>query len=141
MPARMVAAAMVRASTSSTATWRQSSLVSASLDWSVSPTVTVVVVDSPVGRAEPWVHDVLAALEPSAAIGVTDAGRKTEDIAAWADTIGGLDAIAVNNTDDTVSPASILQVGIPVAIVDREPATPELWAELLIERLRDSSPA
>ena len=78
---------------------------------------------------------MLAALEPTAAWGVADAGRKSEDIATWSETIGGFDALAVTNTDDTVTPASVLQLDVPIALVDSSPSTPELWVELLMERL------
>src|SRR5207244_6640171 len=66
--------------------------------WRAHP--TVVVVDAPVGRDAEWARDMLAALEPTAAWGVADAGRKSEDIATWSETIGGFDALAVTNTDD-----------------------------------------
>jgi hypothetical protein len=101
--------------------------------WRMHP--TIVVIEAAIGRPRPWARDMLAALEPTAAWGVADATRKLEDVAAWSDQIGGLDALALNRTDDTMSPASILQLGVPIALVDGEPATPELWADLLIERL------
>src|SRR5205085_11764695 len=77
--------------------------------WRMHP--TVVVVDAPVGRPAPWAEEMLAALEPTSSWGVTEASRKLEDVAAWSDQVGGLDAIALNGTDDTVSPASILHLG------------------------------
>ena len=43
--------------------------------------------------------------------------------------------LAVTNTDDTVTPASVLQLDVPIALVDSSPSTPELWVELLMERL------
>jgi hypothetical protein len=101
--------------------------------WRMYP--TVVVIDAPVGRPSPWAHEMLAALEPTSAWGVAEASRKLEDVAAWSEHVGGLDALALTGTEDTVSPLTILQLGLPVAMVDGEPATPEIWAGLLMERL------
>ena len=101
--------------------------------WRMHP--TVVVVDAPIGRPRPWAREMLAAVEPTTAWGVAAACRKLEDVSAWSNLVGGLDAIALNGTDDTVSPASVLHLGVPVALVDGERATPELWADLLMERL------
>jgi hypothetical protein len=67
--------------------------------------------------------------------GVVGADRKCEDIEAWSDSLGGLDALAVEHLERTVSPASVLRLGIPVARVDGQQATPALWAVLLAERL------
>ena len=97
---------------------------------------TIVVIDAaPVARNRGWARDMLAVLEPTSAWGVADATRKLEDIEAWTEDLGGLDAMAITNLADTVSPASILQLGVPVAVLDGEPASPELWADILMERL------
>ena len=104
--------------------------------WRWRPQPTVVVVDAPpVGRAYPWARDVLSVLEPTSAWGVVDATRKLEDVACWSDELGGLDAFAVTHLADTVSPATVLHLGVPVALLDGEPASPELWADVLMERL------
>jgi hypothetical protein len=97
---------------------------------------TIVVIDAaPVGRNRGWARDMLSALEPTSAWGVTDATRKLEDVVAWSEDLGGLDAMAVTNLADTVTPASVLHLGVPVALLDGEPASPELWADILMERL------
>ena len=97
---------------------------------------SVVVIDSDLSREkQAWAYHVLAALEPSATWGVVDATRKTEDVAAWVNGLGGVDALAVNDVDATVSPASVLQLDIPVGRIDGRPASPALWAALLTERL------
>lgn len=82
-----------------------------------------------------WTRGVLDAIEPTLAWGVVDATRKPEDVAAWADKLGALDAIALENIRATVSPAAILHVGIPVASIDGRRATPERWAQVLATRL------
>jgi hypothetical protein len=97
---------------------------------------TVVAVGTPVGgRHVDWGRQVLDALEPDLVWGVVDADRKCEDIAAWAHDLGGLDALALERLDATVTPAAPLSLGIPVARLDGEPATPERWADLLTRRL------
>lgn len=97
---------------------------------------SVVVVDSELGGEKPaWAFHVLAALEPEATWAVVDATRKTEDVAAWMHQLGGVDALAVNGIDATVSPAAVLQLDVPVGHIDGRRASPALWAALLTERL------
>ena len=97
---------------------------------------SVVVIDADLCAEKPaWAYHVLAALEPEATWGVVDATRKTEDVAAWVDGLGGVDALAVNELDATVSPAAVLQLDVPVGRIDGRAASPSLWAALLTERL------
>jgi len=97
---------------------------------------TLVVVDAPFSiDPDTWAAEVLAALEPVVALGQVDAGRKPEDVRAWADGLGGLDALAVDGLDATTTPAAVLGAGIPVALLDRQAATPARWAALLTDRL------
>ena len=96
----------------------------------------VVALTAPAGcRDLRWAEAMPDALEPAAVWGVVGADRKPEDIAAWSDSLGGLDALALERLDETVSPASVLRLGIPVARVEGQKATPALWAVLLAERL------
>ena len=96
----------------------------------------MVVVDEPVGvRSTAWARHVLDALEPAAVWAVTDAQRKPEDVVAWAERIGGIDAIALDGTEETASPAAVLATGLPVALIDGHTATPARWAAVLDERL------
>jgi hypothetical protein len=96
---------------------------------------TIAVVDAPLGRPLAWAAEVLAALEPTAVWGIVEASRKVEDISAWSGGLGGLDALCLTGLDDTVSPAAPLRTGVPVALLEGEPATPERWADLLLARL------
>jgi hypothetical protein len=97
---------------------------------------SVVVIDTELSGDKPaWAYHVLAALEPEATWGVVEATRKTEDVAAWVDGLGGVDALAVNDIDATSSPAAVLQLDVPVGRIDGRPASPALWAALLSERL------
>jgi hypothetical protein len=97
---------------------------------------TVVAIDVPLARKPgTFASSVLEALEPSATWAVVDAWRKPEDVGAWTDALGGVDAIALESTEDTTSPAAILRLGIPVGRVDGHPASAALWTALLVERL------
>jgi hypothetical protein len=96
----------------------------------------VVVVDACVtGPHRSWASHVIGALRPTAVWGVVDATSKTEDIGAWAEALGGIDALALENVDATVSPASALSVGLPVARLDGQPATATRWAAALIDQM------
>ena len=97
---------------------------------------TVIVVDAAVSVTDRyWVRDLIAALEPHSVWGVVDGGRKLEDLAAWYDVVGGVDALALTGVTETLTPASVLHLGLPVAMLDGEPASPELWAEILLNRI------
>lgn len=100
----------------------------------VSGTVIAVGIP-PGGRHTGWGRDLLDALDPDLVFGVVDADRKCDDVATWAHELGGLDALALERLDATVSPASLLSLGIPVARLDGRPATPDSWAEVLTRRL------
>jgi hypothetical protein len=70
----------------------------------------------------------IAALRPATVIGIVDAVVKAEDIVAWADGLGGVDALALAGVHTTHSPAAVLRTGIPVARLDGHPASPARWA-------------
>lgn len=107
--------------------------------WSRRQRPTVVVIVSPLGSGSSnWTELVLEALEPIATYAVADATRKSEDISAWIESVGGVDAIALNHVEQTVSPASVLATQVPIDRIDGRTATPELWAMLLAERLVNS---
>ncbi len=109
------------------AEWRRS--------WRRRPRPTIVAVDAPIGRAGDWARRIIDALEPTMVWGAVDAGRKPEDLFDWAERLGGFDALGVTDVDTTVSPAAVLQCGIPVGRLDGRPATPALWTSLLAPRL------
>jgi hypothetical protein len=93
------------------------------------------VIDAPLGRPTAWVAEVLGALEPTVVWGVVEASRKVEDIVSWSNDLGGLDALCLTCLDETVSPASPLRTGLPIALLEGQPATADRWADLLLSRL------
>ena len=104
--------------------------------WSRRSHPTIVAVEARMGsEGTVWAEHILSALEPIATYGTVDATRKPEDVMAWAEALGGIDCLAVNYLDETVSPAAVLATGIPVERIDGRKATPAFWAMLLAERL------
>jgi hypothetical protein len=103
--------------------------------WRRRPRPTVVAVDAPIGRPAEWARRVIDALEPTMVWGAADATRKPEDLFEWSEQLGGFDAFGISGTEITVSPAAVLQCGIPVGRLEGRPATPLLWAALLAPRL------
>ena len=104
--------------------------------WRRRSTPVLVAVDAPIGlRHTTWTRHVLDVLEPAAVWAVVDAQRKPEDVVAWGERIGGVDAVAIDRTGETASPAAILTTGLPVSLLDGHAATPARWAAVLDERL------
>jgi hypothetical protein len=98
---------------------------------------TLVAVSLPAGRdALPWAREILDQLEPTIAWSIVNAGWKPEDVRDWIERLGGVDAIALTHLDHTVSPAAILDLGIPVGRLDGRPATPLAWSEMLLARMQ-----
>ena len=96
----------------------------------------VVAIEAPVRPAgNEWAAEVLHALEPVACWGVADAAHKPEDIDAWSEALGGLDALALVDLDGTMTPASALRCRVPVGMLDGRPATAAVWAGALCARL------
>jgi hypothetical protein len=60
---------------------------------------------------------------------------KTRRYRLRVDGLGGVDVLALDGLDDTVSPANALEIGIPVGRLADEHASPLTWTELLLERL------
>jgi hypothetical protein len=96
----------------------------------------VVVVDAPVTDTHrSWATHVITSLRPTAVWGIVDATHKAEDIGAWAHALGGIDALAVENLGASVSPATVLRVGIPVARLDGRPASASRWTATIVDRM------
>jgi hypothetical protein len=96
----------------------------------------IVAVEAPVTTTErSWAAGLIASLQPSAVWGVVDSTCKPEDIAAWAEILGRVDALALENVTASVSPAAALGVGLPVARLDGQPATAPRWVAAIAPRL------
>ncbi|MGQ0825076.1 MAG: hypothetical protein ACT4OX_08635 [Actinomycetota bacterium] len=104
--------------------------------WRRRPYPTLVACSVPPGRHQlEWARDILDHLEPTCTWAIVDAGWKCEDVQHWAEVLGGLDVLALNQLDETTSPAAVLDLGIPVGRIEGRPATPVAWAEALCSRL------
>ena len=66
---------------------------------------------------------------------VVEASCKPEDIGHRVSLLGGADVLAITGITDTVSPAAILRLNLPVGRIGPTPATPATWADLIMERL------
>jgi hypothetical protein len=98
----------------------------------------VVVVAAPVdGSSGDWVRAVTRALRPTAVWALVDCTRKTGDLTRHLATLGPLDAIALHGTPASADPATVQQLGLPVAYLDGRPATAGRWAGLLCALLAD----
>jgi hypothetical protein len=105
--------------------------------WRRRATPTIVAVNLGGGRhGLEWARQILDHLEPTIAWSIVSAGWKTEDVRDWIERLGGIDALALTNLDDTVSPAATLDLGVPVGKLNGKHATPVTWAELLTARLQ-----
>lgn len=99
--------------------------------WRRRQQTTFVVVDAPLrGAGAAWAAEVLDALEPTVLWGSVSADRKVEDVNAWLDIIGDVDALDVRDLDDTLTPASVLSTGAVVGRLEGAPATPRRWLAL-----------
>jgi hypothetical protein len=110
--------------------------------WRKRPTATIVVIDAPMAATSSkskWSHDVLEALEPDAVWAVVSATSKTHDAAVWVDRLPSCDALLVTDVEASADPASVLELGPPVAALDGQPATAGAWASLIVERLLEAA--
>ncbi len=104
--------------------------------WRRRTTPTVAVVDAPMTvKAASWNRKAMTALKPDAVWAVASATRKAADVARWIDRIGRTDGLVITDVDASSDPASVLELGVPVAWLDGRPATPGAWAGLIVDRL------
>ena len=98
--------------------------------------VGVVAVNVPVGASSTaWARHVIHALRPTLGVGVVDAMYKNEDIDSWVRALDGVDALVVDNTDVTTSPARVLDLEVPVSRLGEQPATPARWTATVLDRI------
>ena len=96
---------------------------------------TIVACSLPSVAGLRWAREMLDNLEPTVTWAIVDASWKREDIAQRVEALGGIDALALDGLEETVSPAAVLDLGVPVGRLEHELASPLTWAELLLERL------
>jgi hypothetical protein len=90
---------------------------------------------SAIANGSPSQAQITNRLEPTITWAVVDASIKAEDVGHRITLLGGVDVIAMTGIADTISPAAILGLNIPVGRIGSNPATPAVWADLLLERL------
>lgn len=104
--------------------------------WRRRRTLTIVAIDAPMTAAGALqARAYLAALQPSTTWGAVEATRKPFDVGAFARSVGGFQALALSAVEETSDPAAVLELGIPVARLNEQPATASAWAALLTGRL------
>jgi hypothetical protein len=98
------------------------------------PAIVAVATDG--GTADdPWLQGVIGALAADQLWLVVDATRKPTDSRLLLARVGRADALVVTGAAETTSPASVWELGVPVASIDGRPASRGAWAVLLIDQL------
>jgi hypothetical protein len=72
---------------------------------------------------------------------VVDATRKTADLADHLGRLGDVDALVVQSAEVTRDPAVLLDLRVPVAMLDGRSATSRAWADLISGRLESDAAA
>src|SRR5262249_23458448 len=83
-----------------------------------------------------WAAQLVAAVAPTAVWAAVDAGRKVEDLRAELAPLGSVDALVGSGAARPSSGATVLDVEMPVALLDGRPATTGTWAGLLLDAVR-----
>lgn len=97
-------------------------------------TPTVVAVDAPPGRDQAaWALEVCLALRVAAVWAAVDATRKPADLARTLHGLGRVEALAAHRVAECADPTTVLDLGVPVALLDGLPATRAVWVALLEE--------
>jgi hypothetical protein len=103
-------------------------------DLRTSGLVSIIVIATDSTEGDPtdeWAADILAALQPTAAWAIVDATAKLDDEQERLARLGPIDALAVHSASLSASPATVWDLGHPVALVDGRPATAFTWSSLL----------
>ncbi len=100
--------------------------------WRQSTGSTIVVVEAalpPAARA--WVGSVVSALAPTFTWAVAQASTKVADVVSWAELIGEVDAVALENVPATGDPAASLAGPLPIGLLDGRRASVSRWMAML----------
>ena len=128
----------VPAERSLTQPWEAARLAARLRHERTAPLVAVVATDELVDIDElddDWAAQMVRALAPDALWLAADAARKPADLRAAAGALGRVDALAVFGAARTTSPASVWELGVPVALLDGRRASRGTWTALLIDKL------
>lgn len=99
----------------------------------------VVAVDLTPGRdGHAWAAEVLAALDADQVRLVARAWQVTDELAAKAAILGGVDGLELVELDAAAEPEAFLELALPVLGLDGRAASSEMWAALLMERRNDA---
>lgn len=83
---------------------------------------------------------LVASFDPDQVWAVVEADRSLADARRWMTAVGQhrpFDALAARNVSSTSQPAAILELGVPVGLLDGFAASALVWAALLDEHLDD----
>jgi hypothetical protein len=100
--------------------------------WQQSSGSTIVVVEAalpPAARA--WVSSVVSSLAPTFTWAVAQASTKVADVVSWAEVIGAVDAVALENVPATGDPATSLAGPLPIGLLDGRRASVSRWMAML----------
>jgi hypothetical protein len=101
------------------------------------PTLVVIATDRVTTASSDTARDVLDALDADAVWAAVDATRKPADTRRALRGLPTPDAIAVTNAERSSSPATVWELGLPIALVDGRPSTGPTWAVLLLGNLSE----
>ena len=102
-----------------------------------SPAVVAVFTDAAAtASGARAVRKAVGQLRPTMVICAVEATAKPEDIAMAVAYIGGADALMVHRTKATCTPATVLNVGLPVLALERRPASIAAWRQLTLAAAR-----
>jgi hypothetical protein len=103
---------------------------------STSPRVIAVELD-PGREGHAWAASMLEAIAADQVRLVAKAWQLTDQLAAKAAVLGGVDGLDLVEMSAAAQPELFLELDLPVLGIDGRPATSELWAALLYERRND----
>ncbi|MGX7681075.1 hypothetical protein ACSMXN_19475 [Jatrophihabitans sp. DSM 45814] len=115
-------------------------LLRSDLRTTLVPSIVVIATDAVEGDpADVWAAEVLESLQPDAAWLLVDASRKTADEHERLARFDGITALAVHSARLSSSPATVWDLGLPIALLDGRPATTFAWSSLLFSALPNTS--
>ena len=100
--------------------------------WREASGSTIVVIEAALPTAaRTWLTSVVSALAPTFTWAVAQASTKVADVVAWAELVGDVDAVALENVPATGDPASSLAGPLPIGLLDGRRASVSLWMAML----------